>query len=259
MSRRRIALIALAAVLAVTAVAVPASASANLYCVNKPLCLGGTTVANPQAALTLAQLHLGADTVLIGPQATPYQGPFSYTGSEPVTIVGSGTGSGGTTLAAPAGVLPTLSLKDPGSTVSSLRIEVVTGPGVGLELEGTATGVRVQEDVDDDEIGPALGVFLAGGASFEQGSVAMEGGQGSPRPTRPSTRSSATARFARRRATGSRPAARSASPARPWSAPARASRSAASTASPTSATRSSGPPMTWRCGRPTAARSPPGI
>lgn len=178
MSRRLVTLLALSAVIAVTAIAVPASASANLYCVEKPLCLGGTNAANPQSALTLAELHLGADTVLIGPSATPYEGPFSYTGADPVTIVGSGTGSGGTTLAAPAGVVPTLTLKHPGSTVSNLRIEVVTGPGIGLELEGTATGVRVQEKVDDNEIGPALGVFLAGGASFEQGSVAMEEGEG---------------------------------------------------------------------------------
>lgn len=176
MSRRLVILLALSAVVA--AIAVPASASANLYCVDKPLCLGGTNAGNPQSALTLAELHLGADTVLIGANATPYEGPFSYSGADPVTIIGSGSGPGGTTLAAPASVLPTLSLKHPGSTVSNLRIEVVTGPGIGLDLEGTASGVRVREDVDDDEIGPALGVFLAGGAVFEQGSVAMEGGEG---------------------------------------------------------------------------------
>ena len=178
MSRRLATLIALSAVIAVTAIAVPASASANLYCINKPLCLGGTNAADPQMALTLAQLHAGPDTVLIGPKADPYMGPFSYSGADPVTIVGSGTGSGATILTAPSGPVPTLTLKHPGSTVSNLRIEVVTGPGTGLDLEGTATGVRVREDVDGDEFGPALGVFLAGGAVFEQGSVSMEEGEG---------------------------------------------------------------------------------
>lgn len=178
MSRRLVTSLVLSALLALTAIAVPAGASANLYCVEKPPCLGGTSAASPQSALILAELHLGPDTVLIGPQAAPYEGPFSYSGADPVAIIGSGSGPGGTTLAAPASVLPTLTLKHPGSTVSNLRIEVVTGPGIGLELEGTATGVRVQEDVDDDEIGPPLGVFLAGGASFEQGSVVMAGGEG---------------------------------------------------------------------------------
>ncbi len=171
-------LVALAAAIAALALVAPASSSAQTYCVNKPLCIGGTNAADPQSALTLAQLHLGADTVLIGPKATPYEGPFSYSGADPVAIVGSGTGSGATILTAPAGVVPTLTLKHPQSTVSNLRIEVLTGPGIGLDLEGTATGVRVQEREDDEEIGPALGVFLAGGASFEQGSVAMAGGEG---------------------------------------------------------------------------------
>lgn len=170
--------IALSAVIAALALALPAAASAHTYCVNKPLCLSGTNAADPQIALTLAQLNSGPDTVLIGAKADPYVGPFSYSGPDPVTIVGVGTGPGETTLAAPAGPQPTLTLKGAQSSVSNLRIEVVTGPGIGLDLEGTATGVRVEENENKMEIGPALGVFLAGGALFEEGSVAMIGGEG---------------------------------------------------------------------------------
>jgi hypothetical protein len=67
------------------------SAMANTYCVGTDACPGGTAEPTIQVAFDTAGTHVGADTVLIGPLGSPYNGPFIYNyPSETVSVIGVG-------------------------------------------------------------------------------------------------------------------------------------------------------------------------
>jgi hypothetical protein len=118
--------------------ALPAAASADTYCVNKPAC-SGVVHASVQAALDAAKVHPGDDVVEIGPSSGPYIGPFGYfdhaVNNNDVSIVGAGREQ--TVLLGTANHAA-LSLGE-NSSVSHLSLKIPPGePGaIGLNMYGT--------------------------------------------------------------------------------------------------------------------------
>lgn len=153
----------------------PAAAQADTYCVNKQPCLLGHTYGpgELQQALTDAGSNLGPDSVVIGPKATPYVGPFHYGVGAELNI--HGTAAGSTILTGPAGS-PVLDLPANAVTVRDLEIAVTSAPGAdGLRLGGTAEGVAVRQ-VGNPANGIPTGVTLLPGSLFSAGTVETKNG-----------------------------------------------------------------------------------
>ena len=171
--RRRFPAVALAVALAVFAL--PAAAGADTYCVNKDSCPGGQPKPDIASALLAAKDHAGPDRVEIGPKDTPYNlGTLSYQepAGNPVTIVGAGTSGTALTYAAPYTVL---SLGN-GSSVRALRIELASGGGKGLQLDGASAQDIVVHGAGDQT--GAIGIGTSGDAQISESTVAMSGGTG---------------------------------------------------------------------------------
>jgi PKD domain len=170
----------IALVTAAISLALPAVASADTFCVNKPSCLIGTPVSTVQDALDAASANPGPDVVRIGARAEPYQGPFTYDEFtyNPVQIVGDGTGE---TVLVGTSSDPALRLGQAGSEVSGLTIRIgvfsggAIGP-VGLELSGAvARNVSV---VDSGLALATTGVVTMHDAGLRAVTVDMSGGVG---------------------------------------------------------------------------------
>lgn len=174
---RRLALLAAATGAAVLAPA--AASSAEVYCVNTPSCALGIVMPDIQAALTAAQSDgNGADTVRIGPKATPYAGPFTYDdggGGGKLTIVGAGIGE--TVLSSSGSGGHTLSLANADSVVKDLTLRTASsGQFAALWLAGgSAEGVRV-EQAGSDFSTPGVNLYGAG-STFADGEIAMTAGE----------------------------------------------------------------------------------
>ena len=174
---RRLALLAAASGAAVLAPA--AASSAETYCVNTPSCAFGIVKPDVQSALTAAQSDgNGADTVRIGPKATPYAGPFTYDdggGGGKLTIVGAGIGE--TVLSSSGAGGHTLSLANGESVVKDLTLRTASsGQFAALWLAGgRAEGVRV-EQAGNDFGTPGVNLYGAGSA-FADGEIAMTAGE----------------------------------------------------------------------------------
>jgi hypothetical protein len=163
------ALVALALTLAL-----PALASANLYCVNEPACVkaGGTAEGSEgvglQKALTSAEGHAGS-TVEIGPGTYTRAKGFTYSGV-PVTIQGAGAGS--TILTTP---LETggnvLALNSASAILSNVGVQIAAGEGQrGIELSaGTVEHVSISGGAGKDV---PTGLVISGGV-FTDGSIDM--------------------------------------------------------------------------------------
>jgi hypothetical protein len=114
-----------AACLLAGALAIPAAAAAERYCVNEPACVsaGGEDVGSEgtalQTALTAAETHAGS-SVAIGAGAYSLAKGFHHAG-DAVTIQGAGAGS--TTLTTPAEKgISVLTLNGAGSTLTGVGI-----------------------------------------------------------------------------------------------------------------------------------------
>ncbi|MFA9270008.1 MAG: PKD domain-containing protein [Baekduiaceae bacterium] len=178
MSRRsrRLALLAAASTAAVLTPA--AAAQAEVYCVNTASCPFGTVKADIQSAIDAAEADgNGADTISVGPKATPYVGPFTYDdggGGGKLTIIGAGMGD--TVLSSNGSGGHTLSLANADSVVKNLTLRTASsGSFSALWLNGgRAEGVRVEQAGNDFD---TLGVNLYGaGSEFADGEIAMTAG-----------------------------------------------------------------------------------
>ncbi|UUY04843.1 PKD domain-containing protein [Svornostia abyssi] len=178
MSRRsrRLALLAAASTAAVLTPA--AAAQAEVYCVNTASCPFGTVKADIQSAIDAAEADgNGADTISVGPKATPYVGPFTYDdggGGGKLTIIGAGIGD--TVLSSNGSGGHTLSLANADSVVKNLTLRTASsGSFSALWLNGgRAEGVRVEQAGNDFD---TLGVNLYGaGSEFADGEIAMTAG-----------------------------------------------------------------------------------
>jgi hypothetical protein len=162
---------------ACAALAFPAFASAETFCVDEhqgPCLLGGVQKTTIQAALSAAEGNAGADVVRIGAKDTPYdEGSLVYQSPEPVSIVGAGQDA---TVLTGNGVYPVLSLLSPSSQVSELGVQVPdAGIRTGLFTNARARSVAVSYTGPNDA---ARGVNGAGGAVFDHVRVSMSQGTG---------------------------------------------------------------------------------
>jgi PKD repeat protein len=137
------------------------SASAATFCVQDPSC-SGTAEPTLAAALSAADVAIGRDTIRVGPVLLP-NGGVDVAGN-PVDI--EGAGSGVTTLGT------ALSVLEPSSVVTNLRVQLSSG-GAALTLKGgTASGVIVGADAGVS----ATGVVMQDDATFKHGKVLMPTG-----------------------------------------------------------------------------------
>lgn len=179
MSRRTRRLAVLAAATGAAVLAPAAASHAETYCVNTSSCPFGTVKPDVQSALTAAQADgNGADTVRIGPKATPYVGPFTYDdggGGGKLTIVGAGIGE--TVLSSNGSGGHTLSLANADSVVKDVTLRTASsGQFSALWLNGgRAERVRV-EQAGNDFATPGVNLYGAG-SEFADGEIAMTGGE----------------------------------------------------------------------------------
>ena len=158
----------LAAVAAFTRLALPGSASADDFCVNRDGCAPDKTFGpgGLQPALSAAAAHFnwpGRDRVLVGPglYSAPDGAGFEYSG-DTVEVIGAGKGQGGTKLTGWArNSNRVLALYGPGNRVAGMHIEVPQGAdNKALMVTGEV------EDVDIDApntVSGAAGIVGAGG------------------------------------------------------------------------------------------------
>ncbi len=163
----------MAATLAV-ALAVPAVASANVYCVNEPVCVkaGGTNEGTEEialhGALANAEAHSGS-TVVIGPGTYTRAKGFEYSGV-PVTIRGAGAGS--TILTTPSEVGGyVFKLNSASATLSNVGVAIAADESQrGIELRaGTVEHVSISGGGGKDV---PTGLAISGGV-FSDGSIEM--------------------------------------------------------------------------------------
>jgi hypothetical protein len=170
------------------------AAKANLYCVNTASCPGGTAETDFQQALNDAQVHGGSDNVQLGPGTFDSPFGFSYSGSDPVDIVGAGSGS---TTISDSGVASGTDLLriagSTGSTVSELRL-VNEGTYLGgspfpsaLNTVGSANNIAISAppsstNVNGIAAGPAsvishvsIDIPLHGSSGFNEAVVTSPG------------------------------------------------------------------------------------
>jgi PKD repeat protein len=144
------------------ALALPATASADRFCVQTASCSGGTAEPTLAAALTAAAGTAGRDRIDIGP-VTLSPVTDSDAAGNAVDIVGSGRSA--TTLNGPTtGGAVTLTIAEPSSTVSNLTINAGNGfTNHALHLAGTV------EHADVGVVGTNTsqrGIDVMGGPSF---------------------------------------------------------------------------------------------
>jgi hypothetical protein len=173
---RSISIVHAAVAVAIVALvlALPALASASLYCVNEPACVkaGGSSEGSEgvglQKALTSAEGHAGS-TVEIGPGTYSRAKGFDYTGV-PVAIRGAGAGSTILTTPLEAGG-DVFALNSASATLSDVSVEIAAGEGQrGIELRaGTVEHVSVSGGAGKDI---PTGLAISGGV-FADGSIEM--------------------------------------------------------------------------------------
>jgi hypothetical protein len=152
------------------ALAVPAMASANDYCVQASC--PGTDVNTIEDAFGLAKKSADADRIFLGAhdykaQALP---GFVYDGAGPIEIIGAGNG---TVLTGEAGGTGVLSLiGGAGSSVHDLTIQLPQYfEGRGLYTSNLARRIEVGEHQDQSH--PREGVRLVGGGTLEVSDVSL--------------------------------------------------------------------------------------
>jgi hypothetical protein len=183
-STRRIVL--LGGIAALSLFAVPAAASADIYCVDTgPVgCdhIGYTGSAGLQQSLTDAQAHAGADAVHIGAgtYATTSEAGFTYSTTDPVTITGAGQANTTISVTAPGSAPGSFTsyrgfdVDGPGSSISQLTVTLPAPPGASSNQQYTGIITEaVNSSINSVTVqGPlvatnAAGVRIAGGTVSE--------------------------------------------------------------------------------------------
>jgi hypothetical protein len=137
------------------------AARSDDYCLNAPACTG-TTVATVAQAFTAASANAVADTLTIGPSATPYPATnLNYSGAEPFVIRGAGADR--TVLKATPGATQVMRLRN--STVTEMEVDV-SGTAFGLILEPSRA-----ERLSVVGAPTNSAVVLGGGAEFVDGQI----------------------------------------------------------------------------------------
>jgi hypothetical protein len=158
-STRRLVL--LGGIAALSLLAVPAVASADVYCVDTAPTgcdhTGYTGSAGLQQALTDAQAHAGGDAVKIGSgtYATTSNTGFTYNATDSVTITGAGEANTTISITAPGSAPGSFTsfrgfnVFGPGSSISSLKVTIPLPPGgsanqqyVGIEDQANGSSVN---------------------------------------------------------------------------------------------------------------------
>jgi hypothetical protein len=157
----------------IAVVALPATAGAATFCVNKPGCAGAQYgVDDLQIALSTAAGTQAHDRVEIGPGLYD-DGPYSYSGLSSVEIAGAGQASTTLTALPDAAAQQHLNVSAPGSSVEDLTVDMAPGAlssgDDGLFLsDATARRVTVDGSGTDNTDG-----VIMSGATFEDGTVTM--------------------------------------------------------------------------------------
>jgi hypothetical protein len=141
------------------------SASAALYCVNKPPCTGGTPHADLKAAVDAANGHSGADRIEIGEGTYPFVAEADAMGGAGAGLEVVGAGRGETILEGGGAGTRVLHANSVNTLVSDLTITLAAANSSGaLYLRGG----RV-ERVDVDGVGgtSTVGIYLIEGADAE--------------------------------------------------------------------------------------------
>jgi hypothetical protein len=163
----------------------PVSAGATTFCVGDPACVtaGGTSVADLGVGLSMAQSNAGPDRVELGVGTFDEAAtPFNYSSSDPVEILGEGTGQTVVIDSVPGAFDPVLLIQDSGvtgSSVSALAVEmnIVGQRGITLQGGGSASNVEVRLGVG----APAntIGYVLNNGGSLSNATASLASGAGS--------------------------------------------------------------------------------
>jgi len=165
--------LAAAAALATAAVALPAIASADTFCVHNPSGCAGTTEPDLSTAVLAADFNgAGKDTIRLGPGSFS-DGPVLASAGNPVDIVGASAND--TTLTGKGNNITVLRLMDSQSTVSDLGVKVTgTGNETGIELAGKGSHLKV---TNSGAQAGTLGIGLTGAFPWlDASSVALSYG-----------------------------------------------------------------------------------
>jgi hypothetical protein len=167
---RRALVLALAT--AATALAIPAVAGAETYCVGPAACAGVSMGDNLQAALDAAENLGGPDLVLVSDKGSPYVGPFTYLPSvvgNDLVLDKNGTGRPLLTAGVGDGVL---TIKD--ATIEGIDVRSASSSaGVGIRSKRTEL-----KDVTVSAIGTTeggVGIAAAGGTKLENTRIVNHG------------------------------------------------------------------------------------
>jgi PKD repeat protein len=175
-ARLRLGIISATAVAAGAALLAGAQpASAAKFCVNQPICPGGTVKPSLQQAIDDADFNNSDDTISIGASDQPHIGKFSHQSSEKITI--NSAGPDATVLQPDATTPHTLSITgSTGSSVNNLTIVTKNVNGArGLLLrDGVAHGVHVVHSGDQAD----LTAVKLENAAFEHGVIDLDHGRG---------------------------------------------------------------------------------
>jgi PKD repeat protein len=172
-THRRRFVVAAGAALAVAAIAAPAIASADTFCVHNPSGCVGSVQPDLKAALASAASNGPAkDTIRLGAGSFT-DGPAVDAPGNPVDIVG--TSAKVTTLLGTGNGVTVLKVLDPYSTVSDLGVKITgTGAETGIDLAGKGSHLNV---INSGAQAATTGVALSGAFPWlDASSVALSYG-----------------------------------------------------------------------------------
>jgi PKD repeat protein len=161
------------AALVVCAIALPAVASADTFCVHNPSGCVGSAQPDLKTALSVAGSNgAGKDTIKIGAGSFT-EGPAVAAVGNPVDIVGASASD--TTLLGAGNGITVLRVLDPASSVSDLGVRITgTGGETGIELAGHGSHLKV---TNNGAQAGSTGVELSGAfPTLEASSVALSYG-----------------------------------------------------------------------------------
>jgi hypothetical protein len=155
-------------------------ARADTYCVTPATgCDGAHTLSTVQSALSAAAGNAGADTIQLG-AATYTQDNMTYTGSDPVSIVGAGTGS--TTLQRATAAANSSVLRGSGTgplSLSHVHVHLLFSSAstvTGLRLDNGGSLDDLLIDADGGSYTPE-GVYLQGTSAMTNSTIDVTGGE----------------------------------------------------------------------------------
>jgi hypothetical protein len=126
----------------------PVSAGATTFCVSDVACVtaGGTASTDLGAALSSANSNAGPDRVEVGVGSFDEDtgGPYFYGGTDPLELVGEGTGQTVLFDSTPAMFDPVLAVNGTSTTVSGFTFEVSSNTQRGAQLSGGSSGSNLE-------------------------------------------------------------------------------------------------------------------